>query len=85
MLIRQLKPSKSSKGKIIGSSRIGAGSDFALQRLMPKLGLIPGKDVQLLATGVSESDRRMLMMMQGKIDATLGTEDNLAAVGELAA
>jgi NitT/TauT family transport system substrate-binding protein len=65
------------KGKIIGSSRIGAGTDFALQRLLPKLGLIPGKDVTLLATGVSESDRRLLMMMQGKIDATLGTEDNL--------
>ena len=65
------------KGKIIGSSRIGAGTDFALQRLLPKLGLIPGKDVTLLATGVSESDRRLLMLMQGKIDATLGTEDNL--------
>jgi NitT/TauT family transport system substrate-binding protein len=65
------------KGKVIGSSRIGAGTDFALQRLLPKLGLNPGKDVTLLATGVSESDRRLLMMMQGKIDATLGTEDNL--------
>jgi NitT/TauT family transport system substrate-binding protein len=65
------------RGKIIGSSRIGAGTDFALQRLMPKLGLTPGKDVTLLATGVSESDRRLLMLMQGKIDATLGTEDNL--------
>jgi len=65
------------KGKIIGSSRIGAGTDFALQRLLPKLGLTPGKDVQLIPTGISESDRRMLMLMQGKIDATLGTEDNL--------
>ncbi len=65
------------KGKIIGSSRIGAGTDFALQRLLPKLGLIPGKDVTLLATGISESDRRLLMLMQGKIDATLGTDDNL--------
>ncbi|HKY07835.1 MAG TPA: ABC transporter substrate-binding protein [Candidatus Binatia bacterium] len=65
------------KGKIIGSSRIGAGTDFALQRLLPKLGLHPGKDVTLLPTGVSESDRRLLMLVQGKIDATLGTEDNL--------
>jgi NitT/TauT family transport system substrate-binding protein len=65
------------KGKIIGSSRIGAGTDFALQRLLPKLGLTPGKDVTLLPTGISESDRRMLMLMQGRIDATLGTEDNL--------
>lgn len=65
------------RGKIIGSSRIGAGTDFALQRLLPKLGLTPGKDVTLLPTGVSESDRRLLMLVQGKIDATLGTEDNL--------
>ena len=65
------------KGKIIGSSRIGAGTDYALQRLLPKLGLTPGKDVTLLATGISESDRRLLMLVQGKIDATLGTEDNL--------
>jgi NitT/TauT family transport system substrate-binding protein len=65
------------KGKMIGSSRIGAGSDFALRRLRPKLGLIPGRDVQLIATGISESDWRLLMMFQGNIDATLGTDDNL--------
>ncbi len=65
------------RGKIIGSSRIGAGTDYALQRLLPKLGLTPGKDVTLLPTGISESDRRLLMLVQGKIDATLGTEDNL--------
>jgi ABC-type nitrate/sulfonate/bicarbonate transport system substrate-binding protein len=76
-----IKSVQELKGKIIGSSRIGAGSDFALQRLLPKLGLIPGKDVQLIPTGVSESDRRLLMMIQGKIDATLGTEDNILALG----
>jgi len=76
-----IKSVQELRGKIIGSSRIGAGSDFALQRLLPKLGLIPGKDVQLIPTGVSESDRRLLMMIQGKIDATLGTEDNLLALG----
>ena len=65
------------KGKVIGSSRIGAGTDYALQRLLPKLGLTPGKDVQLIPTGISESDRRLMMMLQGRIDATLGTEDNL--------
>jgi NitT/TauT family transport system substrate-binding protein len=69
------------KGKLVGSSRIGAGSDFALRRLLPKLGLTPGKDVQLIPTGISESDRRLVMMMQGKIDATLATEDNLLQLG----
>ena len=53
------------------------GSDFALQRLMPKLGLVPAKMCNCSRTGISESDRRMLMLLQGKIDATLGTEDNL--------
>src|SRR6266850_5122383 len=76
-----IKTVQDLKGKIIGSSRIGAGSDFALQRLLPKLGLIPGKDVQLIPTGISESDRRLLMLMQGKIDATLATEDNLLQLG----
>ena len=65
------------KGKVIGSSRVGAGSDYALLRLLPKLGLQPGKDVFLIPTGLSESDRRLLIMLQGKIDATIGTEDNL--------
>jgi NitT/TauT family transport system substrate-binding protein len=69
------------KGKIIGSSRIGAGTDYALKRLLPKLGLTPGKDVQIIPTGISESDRRLLMMFQGKIDATLATEDNLLQLG----
>ncbi|HEY3303469.1 MAG TPA: ABC transporter substrate-binding protein [Candidatus Binatia bacterium] len=65
------------KGKIIGSSRIGAGSDYALQRLLPKIGLQPGKDVQVIPTGLSESDRRIVIMLQGKIDATIATADNL--------
>ena len=68
---------KGLKGKVIGSSRVGAGSDYALLRLLPKLGLQPGKDVFLIPTGLSESDRRLLIMLQGKIDATIGTEDNL--------
>ena len=65
------------KGKVIGSSRIGAGSDYALQRLLPKLGLQPGKDVNVIPTGLSESDRRLVIMLQGKIDATIATVDNL--------
>jgi NitT/TauT family transport system substrate-binding protein len=65
------------KGKIIGSSRAGAGSDFALRQLMTKIGLTPGKDVTILPTGLSESDRRLLLIMQGRIDATIGLADNV--------
>ncbi len=65
------------KGKVIGSSRPGAGTDFALRQLLPKLGLTPGKDVTLLPTGLSESDRRLLLILQGRIDATIGLADNV--------
>ena len=65
------------KGKVIGSSRLGAGSDYAIRRLLPKVGLDPIKDVKILATGLSESDRRLMIMLQGKIDATIGTVDNI--------
>ena len=45
------------RGKVVGSSRIGAGTDFLLRRILFKLGLVPGKDVSLIPTGVSESEK----------------------------
>ncbi len=66
------------KGKVIGTSRAGAGSDFALRRLLSKLGLAPGRDVTVLPTGLSESDKRILVMLQGKIDATIASPDSIA-------
>ena len=65
------------KGKIVGSSRIGAGTDFLLRRILDKLGLVPGKDVSLIPTGVSESEKRIQLMFQGKIDATIGEADKV--------
>src|SRR4030095_9033219 len=66
------------KGKTIGSSFVGAGSYFLLRRLLPKLGIVPGKDAALIPTGVGRSDLRIQMIFQGKIDATLGSADNIA-------
>jgi len=65
------------KGKIVGSSRIGAGTDFLLRRILAKLNLVPGKDVSLIPTGVSESEKRIQLMFQGKIDATIGEADKV--------
>jgi ABC-type nitrate/sulfonate/bicarbonate transport system substrate-binding protein len=65
------------KGKVVGSSQLGSGADFALRKLLPKLGLTPGKDVTILPTGLSESYKRALLMFQGRIDATLGTIENV--------
>jgi NitT/TauT family transport system substrate-binding protein len=71
------------KGKIVGSSRIGAGTDFLLRRILAKLALTPGKDVSLIPTGVSESDKRIQLMFQGKIDATIGESDKVFQFADL--
>src|SRR4030095_465908 len=66
------------KGKTVGISRLGTSIEFSTRRALVKLGLTPGKDVNILATGLAESNKRILIMLQGKIDATLISTDNLA-------
>lgn len=68
------------KGKIVGSSQLGSGADFAIRKLLPKMGLTPGKDVTVLPTGLSESHKRILLIFQGRIDATLATVENVFQV-----
>src|SRR5918992_440862 len=65
------------RGKTIGISRPGTTIEFATRRALMKLGLTPGKDVNILATGLAESNKRVMVMLQGKIDATLVSPDNL--------
>ena len=65
------------RGKTVGISRPGTTVEFATRRALVKLGLSPGKDVNILATGLAESNKRLLVMHQGKIDATLVSPDNL--------
>ena len=72
-----LKTTQSLRGKIIGTDRVSGATDFALQELLPKLGLMPGKDVQLIGTGLSSSAERVLLIHRGKIDATLAVLDNV--------
>ncbi len=78
-----IKSATELKGKIVGSSRIGAGTDFLLRRILAKLGFTLGKDVSLIPTGVSESDKRIQLMFQGKIDATIGESDKVFQFAEL--
>jgi NitT/TauT family transport system substrate-binding protein len=65
------------RGKTVGISRLGTGIEFATRRALVKLGFTPGKDINILATGLGESNKRILVMLQGKIDATLVSPDNL--------
>lgn len=68
---------KELKGKVVGVSRTGTTIDFATRRALSTLGLAPGKDVQLVSTGLAESNKRILVMLQGRVDATLATPDNI--------
>jgi NitT/TauT family transport system substrate-binding protein len=81
--VPSIKSASGLRGKIVGSSRIGAGTDFLLRRILAKLSFTPGKDVSLIPTGVSESDKRIQLMFQGKIDATIGESDKVFQFTEL--
>jgi NitT/TauT family transport system substrate-binding protein len=67
------------RGKIVGTSRIGATTDFALRRALSKLGLTPDKDVKILATGIGEADKRIMLMLQGRMDGTIGSPESILA------
>ena len=66
------------KGKIIGASRPGTSTDFVLDRLLPRVGLIPGKDVKLLPTGLLVSEERLALLVQKRVDATLANQESVS-------
>jgi NitT/TauT family transport system substrate-binding protein len=72
-----IKTIEELRGKTVGISRPATTIDFAARRALTKLGLTPGKDVTILATGLAESNKRIMIMHQGKIDATLVSVDNI--------
>jgi NitT/TauT family transport system substrate-binding protein len=66
------------KGKTIGISQPTNTDDFTVRRLLLKFGLVPGKDVNILGTGLTESGKRMALMLQGgRFEATLATPDTI--------
>ena len=67
------------RGKIVGTSRIGSTTDFALRRTLSMLGLSPDKDVKILATGIGEADKRIMLMLQGRMDSTIGSPESIFA------
>jgi NitT/TauT family transport system substrate-binding protein len=66
-----IKTIEEIRGKTVGSSRPGAAADFTLRVLLTKLGIDPARDVTIIPTGLSRSRDRVLLLSQGKLDATL--------------
>ena len=67
------------RGKVVGTSRIGSTTDFALRRALSQLGWTPDKDVKILATGIGEADKRIMLMLQGRMDGTIGSPESILA------
>ena len=66
------------KGKTVGISQPTNSDDFILRRALLKFGLTAGKDVNVLGTGLTESGKRMALMLQGgRFEATLATPDTI--------
>jgi NitT/TauT family transport system substrate-binding protein len=65
------------RGKTVGTSRPGTTTDFALRRALLKLGWVPDKDVKVLSTGIGEADKRIMLMLQGRMDATLASPESI--------
>jgi NitT/TauT family transport system substrate-binding protein len=68
------------KGKIVGISGYTSGDFFVLQRLLPRLGLTPDRDVTLLPVGSTSSYERMQVMAAGKVDAVMAIKANVERV-----
>jgi ABC-type nitrate/sulfonate/bicarbonate transport system substrate-binding protein len=67
------------RGKTVGTSRPGTTTDFALRRALLKLGWVPDRDVKILSTGIGEADKRIMLMLQGRMDATLASPESILA------
>jgi len=75
----RIQSAEELRGKTIGVSNFGTIIDFSVRRALPKLGLSV-KDVNIIPTGLSQPVQRMLLMFQGKIDATLASDDEIYAI-----
>jgi NitT/TauT family transport system substrate-binding protein len=75
----RIQSAEDLRGKTIGVSNLGTIIDYSVRRALPKLGLTT-KDVNIIPTGLSQPVQRMLLMFQGKIDATLASDDEIYAI-----
>jgi len=61
------------RGKTIGISAFSGGDDFALRRLLPKLGLTLDKDVKFVVLGTPNPYQKAEAVINGTADATLSS------------
>lgn len=77
-----IRTAEGLKGKRVGISNIDSSADRIARLALKSLGLEPGRDVQLVATGLSESRGRLELVVKGELDATVVSTENVVALGE---
>jgi NitT/TauT family transport system substrate-binding protein len=80
-----VKTADGLRGGTVGISAYSGGDDFALRRLLPKLGLTLGKDVKFVVLGTPNPAQKVEAVLNGTTDATLATfevSDALEAQGK---
>jgi NitT/TauT family transport system substrate-binding protein len=70
------------KGKRLGISNPGSSADRISRLALKALRLDPERDVQMVATGLSESKARLELVLKGEIDATIVSTENVIALGD---
>ena len=70
----EFKSVKDLKGKAIGITTFGSGSELVGRMMVKHFGLDPDKDVKWVAAGSGEG--RFIRMQQGLLDATVATVPN---------
>ncbi|MEE9145417.1 MAG: ABC transporter substrate-binding protein [Candidatus Binatia bacterium] len=77
-----IRTAKDLKGKRIGVSRPGSSADRIARATLRTLGLDPDRDVEIVATGVSNSRGRLELVLENFIDAAIVSTPTLLTLGK---
>jgi NitT/TauT family transport system substrate-binding protein len=69
------------RGKNFGISAFSGGDDFALRRLLPKMGLSLEKDVKFVVLGTPNPYQKAEAVLNGNADATMATFEVVDTLG----
>jgi NitT/TauT family transport system substrate-binding protein len=77
-----IRTSEDLKGKRVGVSQLGSSADRIARQAIAGLKLDPDRDVQIVATGLTDSIARLEQVVKGEMDATIAATESVVALGE---
>jgi NitT/TauT family transport system substrate-binding protein len=77
-----IRTSEELKGKRIGVTQPGSSADRIARLTLSALKLDPDRDVEMVATGLTDSVSRLKQVVKGETDATIAATESVIALGE---